>query len=421
MTFRVIADLPLAGEAYAEGWQTWSEVATYRPGQTSPRASDDRMQTVMFRPGKPTPDGVIQAEGLLAVASPDGPARAWFAPEPAIEVATLRLRKVLDRWELSAQGAVEEVTGSGLVGALEAAGDRLRIASVRSVPAGWSSWSCYFKDVTEADVLENVEAARRLDLPIEIVQLDDGYESDIGDWLDVRPEFGSLERLAGRIRDAGMQPGIWIPPFMVGPNSALARKHPDWLVPHASAGRHWGQEMRILDISQPAAADYIGGVFRKWVRWGYGLFKLDFLYAAAIPGLDRYRRGMELIRDAVGPQAILLIGGAPLLPSIGLCDVMRIGPDVLPEEPEPQLDLEKTIRITTLRSWMNGRLWLNDPDTIVSRPEINEREAWAAHLMGYGGLRFSSDRLAALDARGLELTRRFLAGRAAHDEVDRQD
>ena len=119
---------------------------------------------------------------------------------------------------------------------------------------------------------------------------------------------------------------------------------------------------------------------------------------------------MELIREAAGPDSTLLIGGAPLLPSIGLCDVMRVGPDVLPEEPNPQLDLENTVRITTLRSWMNGRLWLNDPDTLVARPEIEEREAWAEHLMRYRGLRFSSDRLAALDARGLELTRRFLAG-----------
>jgi alpha-galactosidase len=410
MRFRAIADLPLAGEVYAEGWQTWSGVNVYHPGQTSPRASDDRAQTVIFRPDTPVPAGVIQAEGVVAVATPGEPARAWFAPQPAREVPTLRLQEKRDRWELSADGPVEEVQGETLWGALEAVGDRLRIGAVRSVPPGWSTWSYYFKDVTEQDVLENVEAARRLELPIEIVQLDDGYESEIGDWLDVRPEFGSVKRLARRIIDAGMRAGIWIPPFLVGPNSALARKHPDWLVPDIGAGRHWDQEMRILDVTKAGAADHITKVFRTWVEWGYTFFKLDFLYAAAIPSIDSYRRGMELIREAVGADATLLIGGAPLLPSIGLCDVMRVGPDVLPEEPDPQLDLENTIRITTLRSWMNGRLWLNDPDTIVARPEIEDREAWAAHLMSYGGLRFSSDRLAALDARGLELTRRFLSG-----------
>jgi alpha-galactosidase len=409
MSLRPIADLPLAGEVYAEGWQTWSGVNLYRPGQTSPRAEDARAQTVMFRPGKPVPEGVIQAEGVLAVATPGEPARAWFAPHPESEVPTLRLRERRDRWELSADGDVEEVTGATVSAALEAVGDRLSIGAVRSVPPGWSTWSYYFKHVSEQDVLENVEAARRLELPIEIVQLDDGYESEIGDWLEVRPAFGSVERLARRITDAGMRAGIWIPPFMVGPGSVLAKRHPDWLVPDLGAGRHWDQEMRILDVTNAGAADYIAKVFRTWVGWGYTFFKLDFLYAAAMPGIDRYRRGMELIREAVGPDATLLIGGAPLLPSIGLCDVMRVGPDILPEEPDPQVDLENTVRITTFRSWMNGRLWLNDPDHMVARPEIEKRDAWAAHLMSYGGLRFSSDRLAALDPRGLELTRRFLS------------
>jgi alpha-galactosidase len=410
MSFRAIADLPLAGEVYAEGWQTWSGVNVYGPGQTSPRAPDARAQTVMFRPSNPVPEGVIQAEGVLAVATPGEPARAWFAPEPAREVPTLRLVQSRDRWELSADGAVDEVVGPTLLGSLEAVGERLHGGPVRAVPPGWSTWSYYFKHVTEEDVLENVEAARRLELPIEVVQLDDGYETEIGDWLEARADFGSVERLGRRITDAGMQAGIWIPPFLVAPSSTLAKEHPDWLVPDLGAGRHWDQEMRILDVTNAAAADYITKVFRTWLGWGYTFFKLDFLYAAAIPGIDHYRRGMELIREAAGPDSTLLIGGAPLLPSIGLCDVMRVGPDVLPEEPNPQLDLENTVRITTLRSWMNGRLWLNDPDTLVARPEIEEREAWAEHLMSYRGLRFSSDRLAALDARGLELTRRFLAG-----------
>jgi alpha-galactosidase len=410
VTFRVMADLPLAGQVYAEGWQTWSEVAVYRPGQTSQRAADERAQTVMRRPGKPVPEGVIQAEGVLAVAGRDGPARAWFAPEPSREVPTLRMREVRGRWELSADGPVEELEAPTLEQALAGVGDRLRIGPTRTIPTGWSTWSCYFKHVREQNVLENVEVAKRLELPIEIVQLDDGYENEIGDWLDVRADFGSLQRLASVIREAGMQPGIWIAPFMVGPRSDLANQHPDWLVPDVGAGRHWGQEMRILDIPQGGAADYIRRVFGTWRGWGFTFFKIDFLYAAALPGIDRYRVGMQLIRDAAGPEAILLIGGAPLLPSIGLCDAMRVGPDVLPEEPNPQLDLANTVRITNLRSWMNGSLWSNDPDTMVARPEIGERERWAAHLMGYGGVCFSSDRLSALDARGLELTRRFLGG-----------
>jgi alpha-galactosidase len=183
--------------------------------------------------------------------------------------------------------------------------------------------------------------------------------------------------------------------------------------------------MRILDVTNPSAAEHLTNVFRTLAALGFTYHKVDFLYAGAIPGLDAYREGMRLIREAVGPAAIILACGAPILPSIGLCDAMRIGPDVLQETSDPQLDVETLMRITGLRSWMNGRLWVNDPDHLVARPDIKDREAWAAHLQGYGGQAFSSDRLATLDERGLELTRRFLrrpsAARGADDEVHGED
>ena len=402
--------MPAGGRVYAEGWQTWSDVRVYRAGETSRRARSRRDEIVLFRPGKPVPAGVIQAEGLLVIEAPDGSARAWFSPRPSREVATLRLATRRGRMELVADGDVEELAASGLDAALAAVGDRLRAPRVRTVPPGWCSWSYYFKHVTEDDVVENIEAARRLGIPIEIAQVDDGYETEVGDWLDVRPRFGSLPHLAERIGAAGMRPGIWIAPFMVSPTSELARRHPDWLVEGADAGTHWDKVMRILDLSKRPATEHIAGVFRTFTSWGFSYFKLDFLYAAAIPSLDHYRQGMQLVREAVGPDAILLIGGAPLLPSIGLCEAMRIGPDVLPETPQPQLDLDKTLRVTRLRSWMNGRLWVNDPDCLVARPEIEARDSWAQHLLGYGGVRFSSDRLGALDEHGLELTRSFISG-----------
>lgn len=408
MTFRSVADLPVAGAVYAEGWQTWSDVRLLRAGEASRRAANRRDEVVLYRPGKPVPEGAVQAEGVLAVAAGDG-AQAWYGPHPEREVPTLRMAARRGRLELSADGDVEELHAPDLDAALSAVGERLRVPQLRSIPPGWCSWSYYFKDVSEDAVVENAEAARRLDLPVEIVQLDDGYVTEIGDWLDVRDGFGSVQRVAERVAAVGMRPGIWIAPFMVSPTSALATRQPDWLVTGVDAGEHWGRTMRILDVTRSAAADYIVEVFRSFASWGFTYFKLDFLYAAAIPGIEQYRHGMRLIREAVGPDAILLIGGAPLLPSIGLCDGMRIGPDVLPEAPDPQLDLANTVRVIRLRSWMHDRLWMNDPDCLVARPEIQAREQWAAALMDYGGVRFSSDRLLALDARGLELTRRFLS------------
>jgi alpha-galactosidase len=59
--------------------------------------------------------------------------------------------------------------------------------------------------------------------------------------------------------------------------------------------------------------------------------------------------------------------------------------------------------------WQLGRFWVNDPDCLLARPEVERREVWAAHVERYGGLRGSSDGLRALDEWGLETTRRLLA------------
>ena len=314
-------------------------------------------------------------------------------------------------------GPVEplEVEG-GLDDALAAIGRRLSPGPVASIPPGWCSWSAYFGRVTEADVVENVREAARLSLPIEIVQVDDGYPAGIGDWLEASFSV-RLASLRSRAYFRGWAARrVWTAPFLVGEHSALAAENPDWLLEGADAGWNWNQRLRVLDVTHPAAAEHLSQVFRTLSAWGFDFHKLDFLYAGAIPGrrrvdcspIEAYRKGLRLIRQAAGDDATLLGCGAPLLPSIGLVDAMRIGPDVVPERPHEEPDLGRVIGATRARGWMHGRLWANDPDSLVARSQIAEREAWAAHLEGYGGLAFSGDRLAALDERGLELTRRVL-------------
>ena len=136
-------------------------------------------------------------------------------------------------------------------------------------------------------MVENVEAARRLDLPIEVVQVDDGFETSIGDWLEPDPRFGSLRGAAEAIRSAGMIAGIWIPPFMVDPRSELARRHPDWLVKDRDAGMHWDVRMRILDVTNRGAADYLRTVLHNFIQWGFAFFKLDFDHHTADVGPGR--------------------------------------------------------------------------------------------------------------------------------------
>jgi alpha-galactosidase len=76
--------------------------------------------------------------------------------------------------------------------------------------------------VSEADVVENLLAIDDFDLPVDVVQVDDGWQADVGDWLGLSGRFSSLPDLVRRIRDHGRRPGIWLAPFVAtaGPRGA---------------------------------------------------------------------------------------------------------------------------------------------------------------------------------------------------------
>jgi alpha-galactosidase len=429
MTFSQIAEIPCdprRATVYEHGWQSWSPAGRHPATTTSPRPAIPRWQTMAFRPGTPPPDRGFQGEGLLGITDDEGRTLLLTAPDPWREVPSIRVTALADRLVVHSDGQVAALEGEHLHDLLveyaEGAAAAAGVTRVPAIPPGWCSWYCYWAEVTEADVDANLAAAVRLDLPIEIVQIDDGHQAEIGDWLDRSPCFGPLPALAARITAAGKHAGIWTAPFLVGARSALAAAHPEWLVDGAVASdRHWGQEIRVLDATHPGAAEHLLEVFRTLREQGFDYHKVDFLYAGAMAGgrhadcspLDAYAEGMRLVREGIGDDAVLLGCGAPLLPSIGRVDAMRVSPDIDPKVEPPHGDISQpsqrgAIAAGRARAWMHGRLWANDPDCLLARPEVEDRERWAAHLRVLGGLAVSSDPLDELDRRGLELTRELL-------------
>jgi alpha-galactosidase len=300
---------------------------------------------------------------------------------------------------------------------------------------GWCSWYHYFHDISEASLRHNL--ARAGDWPFEVFQLDDGYQSDIGDWLTTNDRFGSsIDTIAADIRDAGVTPGIWLAPFLVGPESEVARSHPHWLARHAS-GRPlvgmvnpgWGGPVLTLDTTNPEVLDHIERTAAALVDAGFPYLKLDFTYAPSLDGsfadasrtpAERVRAGMEAVRRGAGDDTFLLGCGLPLGAAVGVVDGMRIGADVAPWwdvqpdrwNPPGYAEVEPATRnawINTLtRSFMHRHLWLNDPDCLMLRttetslaPEA--ARAWALAVGVSGGMAIVSDDLAVLgpDARAL--------------------
>lgn len=132
-----------------------------------------------------------------------------------------------------------------------------------------------------------------------------------------------------------------------------------------------------------------------------------------VTGIEAYREALRLIRAAIGPEPLLVGCGAPIFPSVGLVDAMRVGPDIAahyePEEPNASLPSQRNAaRNTIARAWQHGRFWVNDPDCLIARPGVERREEWAAVVEHFGGLRASGDAIPLLDQWGLETTRRLL-------------
>ncbi|MFI7130015.1 glycoside hydrolase family 36 protein [Nonomuraea sp. NPDC050153] len=425
MSFEDIGEIgcgPGEARVFEHGWQSWSPTGAYRLTDAPPRPADETIQILAYRPETPIPPGVFQGEGLLAVEPGDGSVELWSAPSP-LRVPSIRARAEGDRLVVSADGPVRHHRAEGgLDQALRDWADTMaEQRAFPAVPPMWCTWYGYWDKVTDADVIENLQQSERLGLGADMFLIDDGYEAEIGDWLEGRPEFGSLARAVDAVTGAGRRAGIWTAPFLVGHRSRIFREHPDWLVRGAYAGRMWDQELAVLDVTHPEAAEHLVNVFRTFGAMGISHFKLDFVYAGALAGgrhedldpIAAYRRGLELIRRGAGADATLHGCGAPMLPSIGLVDIMRVSPDIAPTVQPKSGDISQPsqlgARLTgAAREFLHARWWVNDPDCIILRPEVEAREEWAAHLAATGGLRGSSDPVAALDDWGLETTRRLM-------------
>ncbi|MDK2982111.1 MAG: alpha-galactosidase [Chloroflexota bacterium] len=305
-------------------------------------------------------------------------------------------------------------------------------------PAGWCSWYYYYEDISEPIIRDNLQQIKlkRDTLPLDLVQIDDGFEAQVGDWLEFNNRFpNGVKGLAQDIRAEGFMPGLWLAPFIVHPNSRLAYEHPDWLLRKvdgklARPGFVWNSLGAALDLTVPAALEYACKVLDAAAHdWGFPYLKLDFLYAAALEGVYHdptrtraqvLRGGMQALRRTVGDETVLLGCGAPLGSMLGLVQAMRIGADVsgywkptyfgtsLPFRGEPHMpSARNSIQNILTRAMLNRRWWVNDPDCLLVREDshlsLEEVRSLATVIGMTGGSVLLSDDMTKLSAerRGL--------------------
>lgn len=278
-------------------------------------------------------------------------------------------------------------------------------------PVGWCSWYYYYNSLTWDDVLKNLKLSKKY--PFEVFQIDDSWEKDIGDW-EPKDSFPSFSEMAKTIESYGFVPGIWLAPFIVSETSEFFKNHIDWVVKDENGMpkviyRNWGKNIYALDLTNSDVLDYLEQLFQKVKNAGFRYFKLDFLFAGAVPGnrknispIQSYRAGMERIRKVLGDSFILGCG-APLLPSIGYVDGMRIGPDISPYySPKIKDNLGPNayaaLRNAITRYFMNGKIWWNDPDCLLLRNKetnltTNQKKLFALTFGILNNMIFVSDNL----------------------------
>jgi alpha-galactosidase len=282
---------------------------------------------------------------------------------------------------------------------------------------GYTSWYRHYQDISEKCILNDLEGIKNCGHKADIFQIDDGYQTAVGDWLsiDMSKFPNGMKPAAESITNEGMTAGLWLAPFVCEEKSEIFRDHKDWLLTDekgvpVKAGSNWSGAY-AMNIYNAEFREYLKDVFRTVTdEWGFALLKLDFLYAACIlPRPDKTRGmimadGIRLLREYAGTAKILGCG-VPLGSAFGNVDYCRIGADVTPEwdgKTYTQLlhrerpSTSRSILNSVFRRQLNGRAFINDPDVFMLRSTSTsmtkaQRLSLAEINALCGGVLFTSD------------------------------
>jgi len=421
---------------YRHGWQSWSPTgwidvdrpfaplhpAIMRPGQVDPLYALDEKPNGSWLGAVEAPDGDVILLGALGleshVALDDQTLHGWYEqgsgewfvandPEQIVfaQYATLLGERLGEKRASTAASGLHSTP-----------------------PRVWCSWYSLYTAISEERLLRILndlgpfdgapwpDRQDRQGLPFDVFQIDDGWQKGIGDW-EANEKFPSgMDSLAARIHATHRTAGLWLAPLLIVPSSGIYRQQPDWLLHDekgklVSAGFNWGEPLYALDTTHPAGLEWLAALMKKVRAWGYDYIKLDFLYAGALPGVRHngmsreaaYRHGLKVIRETLG-EAYFLTCGAPILPSLGLCDGMRLGPDVAAywdSNRDSRLlnnlaapGVQNSLRTTLHRLWLRPLVHV-DPDVVYFRARENnlspEQKQILQYLVEITGFKATSD------------------------------
>jgi len=133
----------------------------------------------------------------------------------------------------------------------------------KSLRVLYNSWEATTFDV--ACEKQMILAEKAAAIGTELFVVDDGWfgerDSDhagLGDWYVNAKKFpDGLKPLIDRVKELGMDFGIWIEPEMVNEDSDLYRTHPEWIYRYETRPVLEGRYQYMLDLTNPKVTDYI--------------------------------------------------------------------------------------------------------------------------------------------------------------------
>jgi alpha-galactosidase len=306
---------------------------------------------------------------------------------------------------------------------------------------GWATWDYYGRVFTDKDVYKNMDALNKLAPEANMVQIDGGWWIERGDYQTVRPNLpGGIKAIVSRIKSEGKTPGLHFDGFRGDAASEVCKAHPEYFL-HDQDGKMIVEIKKMpdrvmtytyFDYSHPGARAHIADCIRNMKEnWGVTYFKVDFMryglendiklkkkhvksikaHDPTITGVERFRLGMQAMREAMGPDSYFLGCSAVFGPCIGFVDGMRTGGDIHPRyEAFPERSLANLGNF-----YLSGKVFNGDADYVVFREAIdedetvsqedvkhggsmtlNEAQMWADFNKVYGVTRLSSDNLMTL-------------------------
>lgn len=304
---------------------------------------------------------------------------------------------------------------------------------------GWATWDYYGRVFTADDVNKNIDQLKKLPLETNLVQVDGGWWPERGDYMLVHNKIpGGIKAIGARVRAEGKKLGLHFDGFRGDAKSEICKTHPEYFL-HDQDGKLFVKtqetpdhklEHTFFDYSHPGAREYIASCIKNMKEnWDVSYFKIDFMcnglddfikgnnksisfkaYNPGITSVERYRLGMQTMREAIGTDGYFLGCTAVFGPAIGYVDAMRTANDI-----NPIFESFGERALGNSSNFYLKSVFNLDPDYMVARAAAdedasvsiedrksggtlteNEAKMWVDFVSMYGNIRLNSDNLTTL-------------------------